>query len=94
MVVRSKCAAMNDPGTAATDLFLKGVEVSDMVQGNEYAMIVNDTVLWRKIRHVKGNTEQWRLVSRDRDEHPDIIINIADIKRAWRVITRLAILVS
>ena len=50
MVVRSKCAAMNDPGTAATDLFLKGVEVSDMVQGNEYAMIVNDTVLWRKIR--------------------------------------------
>jgi hypothetical protein len=51
-------------------------------------------VLWRKIRCVKAAPEQWRLVAYDRTEDPDVVINKSDIRHVWRVIARMAILVS
>lgn len=94
VVVRVKAHSMVLPGTAATDLFLKRIKVEDMVQGNEYLIVTDNEVLWRKIRYVKGASEQWRLVAYDRVETPDVTINKSDISHVWRVIARLAILVS
>ncbi len=94
VVVRIKAHSMVLPGTAATDLFLKRVKVEDMVQGNEYLIVLDNEVLWRKIRCVKGATEQWRLVAYDRVEAPDVVVNKSDICYVWRVIARMAILVS
>jgi hypothetical protein len=82
------------PGTATTDLFLKSIKVEEMVQGNEYLIVLDDKVLWRKIRCVKAAPEQWRLVAYDRTEDPDVVINKSDIRHVWRVIARMAILVS
>ena len=94
IVVRSLTQAMSAPGTAASDLFLKSVSVEDMVQGNEYVIALEDRVVWRKIRNVKGCAEQWRLVAVDRAAYPDIIINKSEIRAVWRVIARMAMLVS
>lgn len=94
VVVRIKAHSMVLPGTAATDLFLKRVKIEDMVQGNEYLIVLDNEVLWRKIRCVKGATEQWRLVAYDRVEAPDVVVNKSDIRHVWRVIARMAILVS
>lgn len=93
-VVRVNAPAMVYSGTAATDLFIKRVKVEEMVQGNEYLIVTDEYVLWRKIRYVKGSPEQWRLVAYDRTEGPDVIINKSDIRHVWRVIARMAILVS
>lgn len=82
------------PGTAATDLFLKQSKVDEIVQGNEYVICTDKQVLWRKFRSVKSNPDVWRLVAYDRMTYPDIIVNKADIRDAWRVITRMTILVS
>ena len=94
VVVRSLTQAMIVPGTAASDLFIKRVSAEEIVQGNEYVIAFEDRVVWRKIRHVKGNPEQWRLVALDRSEHPDIVVEKSAIRAVWRVIARLAILVS
>ncbi len=94
VVVRVKTHSMALPGTAATDLFLKRIKMDDMVQGNEYLIVMDDDALWRKIRCVKGAPEQWRLVAYDRTEEQDIFINKGDIRCVWRVIARMAILVS
>lgn len=94
MVVRSLSKAMILPGTAATDLFLKSTSVAEMVQGNEYVVIMDDRVLWRKVRIIKGHDEQLRLVALDRSAFPDIVISKSDIRAIWRVIARLSILVS
>ena len=56
--------------------------------------MLDNEVLWRKIRHVKSAPEQWRLVAYDRVEAPDIFVNKSDIRQVWRVIARMAILVS
>ena len=93
-VVRIKARAMVLPGTAATDLFIKRVKVEDMVQGNEYLIVLDNDIFWRKIRCVKDSSEQWRLVAYDRTEETDVIINKSDIRHVWRVIARMAILVS
>jgi hypothetical protein len=93
-VVRIKTHTMSLPGTAATDLFLKRIQVEEMVQGNEYLIAHGHSAIWRKIRCVKSNPEQWRLVAYDRVEEPDIFINKSDIRSVWRVIARMAILVS
>lgn len=95
IAIRTQDRSMVFPGTAATDLLLKRTTINEMVQGNEYLVILNDnSYMWRKIRCVKGHSEQWRMVAYDRVESPDIIINKCDIKYAWRVIARMAILVS
>ena len=93
-VVRVKAHSMVLPGTAVTDLFVKSIKVEEMVQGNEYLIVLDNEVLWRKIRHVKSAPEQWRLVAYDRVEAPDIFVNKSDIRQVWRVIARMAILVS
>ena len=85
---------MTLPGNAATDLFLKLVKVEEMIQGNEYVLSLENRVLWRKIRNVKENPNQWRLVAVDREEFPDVIIDKSEIRSVWRVVARLAILVS
>lgn len=94
IAVRSLTRAMTLPGNAATDLFLKLVKVEDMVQGNEYVVSFENQVLWRKIRNVKDNPNQWRLVAVDRNEFPDVFIDKSEIRSVWRVIARLSILVS
>lgn len=94
IVVRTADKAMAMPGTAATDLFLKQSKVDEIVQGNEYIICTDKEVLWRKLRSVKSNPDEWRLVAYDRAAYPDTIVNKADIRDAWRVITRMTILVS
>lgn len=94
IVVRIASKAMAQPGTAATDLLLKCSTVEDIVQGNEYLIRMDNEVLWRKVRSVKDKPDVWRLVAFDRVAFPDIFINKRDIRDAWRVIARLAILVS
>ena len=64
------------------------------VQGNEYVVITNKDVLWRKIRTVANDDTQWRLVARNREEYDDINIRKDDIKEAWRVIAKMAIMAS
>jgi hypothetical protein len=94
IAVRVKDRSMVLPGTAATDLFLKSVKIDEMVQGNEYLVALDNGVLWRKIRCVKGDADKWRLVAYDRVESPDKVIDKSEIRHVWRVIARLAILVS
>lgn len=94
MAVRALSRAMLMPGTAAVDLFIKRISADDMVQGNEYVIVTEREVLWRKIRSIKESPDQWRLVAINREEYPDVIINKSDIKTIWRVISRMSILVS
>lgn len=94
VVVRISDRSMALPGTAAIDLFLKHITTGEMIQGNEYLIMFDDQILWRKIRHIKTAPDKWRLVAYDRAEAPDIIIDKSNICRVWRVITRMAILVS
>lgn len=97
IVIRSFSKSMSDTISAAQDLFLKRIDVGDVVQGNEYVLITNNitqNVLWRRVRCVAGDETKWRLVARNRDEFPDIFINKSEIREAWRVIARLTVLES
>lgn len=97
IVMRSFSKSMSDTISAAQDLFLKRIDVGDVVQGNEYVLITNNitqNVLWRRVRCVAGDEAKWRLVARNRDEFPDIFINKSEIREAWRVIARLTVLES
>jgi hypothetical protein len=94
VVVRVHDRSMVAPGTAATDLFLKDTTTAEMIQGNEYLIVLSSETLWRKIRKVKGEPNMWRLVAYDREQSSDITINVRDIRRVWRVIARMSILVS
>lgn len=97
IVVRSFSKSMSDTISAAQDLFLKRVEVEDVVQGNEYVLILhrpNNNVIWRRVRWVSKNDSQWRLVARNRDEFADIFVDRSEVKEAWRVIARLSVLES
>ena len=94
-VIRSFSPAMIDSSTAATDLYLKKLNgVHEVVQGNEHVLQIGDEILWRKVRYIRNQPDKWRLVALNRDEFPDMIVNIADVKQAWRVITRMTILES
>ena len=93
-VLRSHSMAMNDTLSVAHDLFLKNISPDEIVQGNEYALLVGGEVLWRRVRFVARDKNKLRLVAHNREEFPDIFIERAAIKRAWRVIARLAILES
>ena len=71
IVMRSFSKSMSDTISAAQDLFLKRIDVGDVVQGNEYVLITNNitqNVLWRRVRCVAGDEAKWRLVARNRDE--------------------------
>ncbi|MBQ3174067.1 MAG: hypothetical protein IJB56_07170 [Alistipes sp.] len=94
LVVRSTSQAMNETLSAATDLILREVGVHEVIQGNEYVLLFGDRVEWRRVRYVARDSNKWRLVARNRDEHADIFINRADVTRAWRVVARIAILES
>ena len=95
LVIRSFTPAMTDSSTAATDLFLHKLNgVHEVVQGNEHVLQIGDEILWRKVRYIRNQPGKWRLVALNRDEFPDMIVNIADVKQAWRVITRMTILES
>lgn len=94
-VVRSFTRPMSDPMTAANDLFLKRLfSMDEVIQGNEHVLLIGDRILWRRVRHIKEDPTKWRLVSRNREDFPDIIIDVRDIRVAWRVIARIAILES
>ncbi len=97
IVVRSFSKPMSDTISAAQDLFLKRTDIEDVVQGNEYVLILNrptDNVLWRRVRWVSRDDSKWRLVARNREDFDDIFVNRDEVKEAWRVIARLSILES
>lgn len=97
IVVRSFSKSMSDTISAAQDLFLKRTEVEDVVQGNEYVLVLNrpnDNVLWRRVRWVSRDDNKWRLVARNREEFPDIFVDRCEVLEAWRVIIRLSVLES
>lgn len=97
IVVRSFSKPMSDTVSAAHDLFLKRVPVEEVVQGNEYVLILDrseDNVVWRRVRWVEKDNGKWRLVSRNREDFKDLFIDRSEVKEAWRVIARLAILES
>jgi hypothetical protein len=93
LVARSMSRAMNETQCAATDLFLKRVDCDDIVQGNEYVLIINKEVIWRKVR-LASEENRFRLVARNREEWEDIFVERDRISQAWRVIARLAIMSS
>lgn len=97
IVVRSFSKPMSDTICAAQDLFLKRTEIEDVVQGNEYVLILRrptDNILWRRVRWVSRDDKQWRLVARNREEYSDIFVNRSEVIEAWRVIARLSVLES
>ena len=97
IVIRSFSRPMSDTISAAQDLFLKRTDLAGVVQGNEYVLMLNrptDNVIWRRVRWVAGNTNQWRLVARNREEFHDIFIDKSEVMQAWRVIARLTVLES
>lgn len=97
LVIRSFSKPMSDTISVAQDLFLKRVDIEDVVQGNEYVLILNNSehkVLWRRVRWMPRDASHWRLVARNREDFKDIIINRSDVKAAWRVIARMSILES
>lgn len=94
LVLRSHSLAMSDALSVAHDLFLRSCTVEEIIQGNEYVIIVGDEVIWRRVRLVARDNDKLRLVAQNREDFPDIFVNRSDIKKAWRVIARLAILES
>lgn len=97
IVIRSFSRPMSDTISAAQDLFLKRTDIDGVVQGNEYVLMLNrptDNVIWRRVRWVAGNANQWRLVARNREEFHDIFIDKSEVMQAWRVIARLTVLES
>lgn len=97
IVVRTFSKPMSEPICATQDLFLKRATVDEVVQGNEYVLILNrptDNVIWRRVRWVAKNSDRWRLVARNRDEFEDLFIDRNEVKEAWRVIARLSVLES
>lgn len=93
-VVRSLDRAMNEPLAVASDLFLREVDIVDVIQGNEYILLYDGRVEWRKVRYVARDTNKLRLVARNREEYPDSFVDRPTIRRAWRVVARMVILES
>ena len=97
IVVRTFSKPMSDTICAAQDLFLKRTEVYEVVQGNEYVLVLHrptDNVVWRRVRWVSKDVNRWRLVARNREDYKDEFINRSEVKEAWRVIARLSVLES
>jgi len=85
---------MNETLAVASDLFLREVEIVDVIQGNEYVLLFDGRVEWRRVRYVARDTNKLRLVARNREEYPDSFVDRPAIRRAWRVVARMAILES
>ena len=94
LVVRSSSRAMNEALSAATDLILREVGAFEIVQGNEYVLVFDNRVEWRRVRLVSHDHNKLRLVARNREEYPDIFIDRRDVTQAWRVVARISILES
>ena len=92
-VIRSFSRSMADPQCAASDLFVKRVAPSDIVQGNEYILTTDNQTIWRKVR-VASDEDSWRLVSRNREEFPDMVVEKSRVIKAWRVMARLAVMTN
>ena len=92
-VMRSASRAMCDKQCAVSDLFLRQVELSEVVQGNEYVIVVDGEAIWCKVRFVR-KSNQWRLVSRNRLDFPDRYVDSEKVEKAWRVVARLAVMTS
>ena len=93
LVIKSFCRAMSEPTCAVTELFLKRVDVGGVIQGNDYVLIIDGEVIWRKVRLTRDR-KQWRLVARNRKEYDDIIVSPEKVSQAWRVIAKMAIMAS
>lgn len=93
-MVRSLDRAMNETLVVATDLVLREVDIDDVIQGNEYVLLYDDRVAWRRVRYVARDHDKLRLVARNREEYPDTYVERSHIRRAWRVVARMAILES
>ena len=92
-VIRSFSRSMADPQCAASDLFVKRVAPEDIVQGNEYILSTDSHTVWRKVR-IASDEQNWRLVSRNREEFPDIVVEKSRVVKAWRVVARLAVMAN
>lgn len=93
-VIRSFSRSMADPQCAASDLFVKRISPEDIVQGNEYILTTNDQTIWRKVRVSSEDDGCWRLVSRNREEFPDMVVEKSRVVKAWRVMARLAVMAN
>lgn len=94
LVARSYARAMSAPTCAVTELFLKRADLDNIIQGNEYVLVLKDkSVIWRKMRLTRKKGE-WRLVARNRDDFEDILLEHKNIDQAWRVIAKTAIMSS
>lgn len=94
IISRSVSRAMCETNCAVTELFLKRVDVDEVVLGNEYVLRFTDgKVLWRKVRWA-SDKKSWRLVARNREDYADMVIDPKTVEQAWRVIARMAILAS
>ena len=85
---------MCEPTCAATELFLRKVELEEIIQGNEYVLVLkNRSVIGHKMR-LTSNKGDWRLVARNREEYEDILLEHKKIAQAWRVIAKTSIMSS
>ena len=58
IVARTYQRAMCEPTCAVTELFLKRVELDEIIQGNEYVLVLKDnSVIWRKLRLTANEQE-------------------------------------
>jgi hypothetical protein len=88
---------MSETISASHDLFLKRIDITEVIQGNEYVFWLDqpkDNVLWRKLRLIANEDTKWRLVARNREQFADIIIDKSQVLQVWRVIARLTVLES
>ena len=88
---RTHSRAMCEPGGAAMDVFLKKIDVSQIILGGEYALVTQNCVTLRKVR-AAGSDDSLRLVARNRDEYDDMTMRREQITEAWRVVAKLAII--
>lgn len=92
-VIRSFSRSMAEPQCAASDLFVRRVSPDSVTSGNEYIIVLGNQTIWRKVRFTP-NEKQWKLVSRNREEFPDTIIDKGMVVDAWHVVARLAVITN
>ncbi len=91
LAIRTHSRAMCEPAWAAMDVFLKKIDVSQIILGGEYALVTQNCVTLRKVR-AAGSNDSLRLVARNRDEYDDMTMRREQITEAWRVVAKLAII--
>lgn len=91
IAVRNSSRAMCEPTWAATDVFLKKVEPSQIIPGSEYALVTQNYITLRKVRYGKDE-DSFRLVARNKEEYDEIAIRRDEIIAAWRVVAKFVII--